>query len=318
MQNVSLSKYSQIGNFEGLFFMWNCLSVDNSTLTSISILCQHSKSDIKVIHTAVVSLFEQMGIISWDNSFIINSQYARYRNCDKDTFTNWFGKTYVHFLLDDEYIDFTKITYDRVADKYVLAQSAISFKFACLRNLLVTLDIISRTKTDGKFYIEKYIDLFLEKGKSVSRKMTQEKLLKKLGKQQEQGERGELFVLEYEKKRLKGHTNIENIKRISQIDVCAGYDIVSFNGLDSTMLDRMIEVKTYDGIPHFFWSSNERKQAALLANHYFIYLVDDNKIKSFSYEPIIIQNPVDFFRKNPQWILIEDTVKVMLNETMQE
>ena len=298
--------------------MWNCLSVDNSTLTSISILCQHSKSDIRVVPVAVIYLFEQMGIITCNNSFIVSPQYVTYRNCGKELFSEWFGKAYILFLLDNEYIDFTKITYDRVADKYVLAQSAISFKFACLRNLLVSLNIISRTKTDGKFYIEKYIDLFLEKGKSVSRKMTQEKLLKNLEKQQEQGERGELFVLEYEKKRLKGHTDIENIKRISQIDVCAGYDIVSFNGLDSTMLDRMIEVKTYDGIPHFFWSSNERRQAALLANHYFIYLVDANKIKSSSYEPIIIQNPVDFFRKNPQWILIEDTVKVMLNETMQE
>lgn len=312
MQNVSLKKYTQIGNLEGLFFMWSCLSVDNSTISSISILCQHSKSYININPIAAITLFVEMAVIIPENEhFSINKNYISYKNCNKISFVNWFSKAYVKFLFDNGFVDFTKISYDRVADRYVFAKTAISFKFACLRNLLISLNIISRARSDGQFYIDKYVNLFIEKGKSVTHKMSVQKLLKNLEKQQEQGEYGEQFVLNYEQNRLKGHSKIEDVKQISQIDVSAGFDIVSYNDLDSMSLDRMIEVKTYEGVPHFYWSSNERKQAALLADHYFIYLVDYNKIKISSYKPIIISNPIEYFKKNPQWLLINTLLILM-------
>jgi len=176
------------------------------------------------------------------------------------------------------------------------------------------LGILSKARADGQFYIDKYIYLFFDKGKEISRKMSLQKLLKNLDKQQEQGEKGEKFVINYENNRLKGHPRIKDIKQISQIDVCAGFDIVSFDNLNSDNLDRMIEVKTFEGTPHFYWSSNERKQAALIANHYYIYMVDYSKIKTVGYEPVIIQNPIEYFKNNPQWLLIDDTIKVILND----
>lgn len=176
------------------------------------------------------------------------------------------------------------------------------------------MGILSKARADGQFYIDKYINLFLDKGKEISHKMSLQKLLKNLDKQQEQGEKGEKYVLNYEKSRLKGHPRIKDIKQISQIDVCAGFDIVSFDNQDSDNLDRMIEVKTFEGTPRFYWSSNERKQAALLANHYYIYMVDYSKINTADYEPLIIQNPIEYFKNNPQWLLIDDTIKVVLND----
>ena len=295
--------------------MWDCLSVDNSTISSISILCQHSKSYININPPAAITLFKEMSIISSkDACYSINENYISFKNCSKDTFVDWFSKSFILFLFKNEFIDFTKISYDRESDKYVFSRTAISFKFACLRNLLISLGILSKARADGQFYIEKYINLFLDKGKEISHKMSLQKLLKYLDKQQEQGEKGEKYVLNYEKCRLKGHPRITDIKQISQIDVCAGFDIVSFDNQDSDNLDRMIEVKTFEGSPHFYWSSNERKQAALLANHYYIYMVDYSKIKTADYEPLIIQNPIEYFKNNPQWLLIDDTIKVVLND----
>lgn len=315
MQNVSLSKYTQIGNLEGMYFMWSCLSVDNSTMSSISVLCQHSKSYININPLAAITLFREMSVIlSEGENFQIANSFQAHKHCDKESFIDWFSKSFIKYLIDKDFIDFSKISYDRAVDKYILSKTAISFKFACLRNLLISLDIISKARADGQFYINKYINLFLEKGRLVTHKMTIQKLLKKLEKQQEQGSKGEAFIVDFERNRLKGHPHIDAIKQISQIDVCAGYDIVSFNNLQSDSLDRMIEVKTYEGVPHFYWSSNERKQAALLAEHYFIYIVDFTKIESSTYTPIIIQNPIEYFKRNPQWLIIDDTVKVILNE----
>ena len=58
-------------------------------------------------------------------------------------------------------------------------------------------------------------------------KKSLDKLKLQLEQQERQGELAELFVLEYEKKRITNSTVNEKIKRISIIDVAAGYDIVS-------------------------------------------------------------------------------------------
>ena len=100
MQNVSLSKYSQIGNLDGIYFMWDCLSVDNSTISSISILCQHSKSYININPLAAITLFKEMSIISSKNAcYSINDNYISFKNCSKDTFVDWFSKSFILFLL---------------------------------------------------------------------------------------------------------------------------------------------------------------------------------------------------------------------------
>ena len=71
------------------------------------------------------------------------------------------------------------------------------------------------------------------------------------------GVQAEEFVLEFENIRLEKHPLRSQIRRISNFDIGAGYDIVSFEGLDSKSLDRFIEVKSYNKIPEFFWSKNE-------------------------------------------------------------
>ena len=43
-------------------------------------------------------------------------------------------------------------------------------------------------------------------------------------------------------------------------------------------------------------------------------MVDYSKIKTVGYEPVIIQNPIEYFKNNPQWLLIDDTIKVILND----
>ena len=63
--------------------------------------------------------------------------------------------------------------------------------------------------------------------------MTHDQLIDKLSKQEARGIEAEKFILEFEKIRLRGHDNINQIKIISNVDVGAGYDIISFNSIDS-------------------------------------------------------------------------------------
>ncbi len=82
------------------------------------------------------------------------------------------------------------------------------------------------------------------------------------------------------------------------LPVGAGYDIVSFNGLESMVLDRLIEVKSFSGTPSFHWSRNEIDVARFKKEQYFIYLVDREKMSEESYIPTIIQNPYESVLEN--------------------
>ena len=99
---------------------------------------------------------------------------------------------------------------------------------------------------------------------------------------------------------------------ISDIDVAAGYDIISYKSLESSVLDRFIEVKSYSAEKKFYWSKNERDRALELQDAYCIYLVNTNKINKGKYEPEIIVNPIKYFFKEDtmDWIVQTDTILV--------
>lgn len=99
------------------------------------------------------------------------------------------------------------------------------------------------------------------------------------------------FVIEFEIQRLVECTLIP--KRISVIDVSAGYDILSCNNSSSATYDRYIELKSFRGSPHFYWSSNEKRIAEALGENYFLYLVDLSAVEQNreGYTPQIIPNP---------------------------
>lgn len=97
-----------------------------------------------------------------------------------------------------------------------------------------------------------------------------------LAERAQRGAEAENWVLEYERDRLQRAgfpLEASAVAIISGIDVCAGYDIESFDG-ESTGLrpNRFIEVKSTaaDEIV-FFWSSNEIAAAGALGDQYWLY-----------------------------------------------
>lgn len=122
-----------------------------------------------------------------------------------------------------------------------------------------------------------------------------ESLKLKMAAQEEAGLRAEQWVVEYERARLVGHPMIDEIKRISEEDVSAGYDILSFSSVAALRYDRFVEVKSYIDSPSFYWTDNEANAAKILAEQYHIYLVDRNAMHAAGYNPIIISGPYSYF-----------------------
>jgi uncharacterized protein DUF3883 len=127
------------------------------------------------------------------------------------------------------------------------------------------------------------------------RKKSQLELEKDLAAKKEMGTQGERYILDREQVRLNAHPKFEEIKRVSDDDVGAGYDIESFKSISSPTIDNFIEVKTFKDTYEFHWSINEVKTAEKLGERYKIVLVNFNKINDDNYQPKEIINPYKFF-----------------------
>lgn len=120
-------------------------------------------------------------------------------------------------------------------------------------------------------------------------KMTKEEFTRLQIARSEVGNRGEEFVVAYERNKLAkaGRTDLAaRVVRTSLTNVGAGYDVES---LDSQGRQKFIEVKTTVGHGSVFeWSGNEYEVAKELGDRYWIYCVRD-----IGNNPVVleIQNP---------------------------
>lgn len=308
MLSAEINRYNNFGSKEGLFFVYRHIKEGTLSVASLRQFVVHNPGHVEVELNAVILLFTLLNVLDYDiesDTIVLkNNSFSSF-----DCFISFLEKKIIDFVLKENIINLETVSYDAPKDRFYIYKRCIQMKFACFRNLLLALNVFEN-RTSNTYYISSTFVKFIQPHVKRRRIISQEELLAQLNKQMEQGEAGESFVLEYEKKRLQGHYNIEAIKQVSIIDVSAGYDIVSFNDLDSKILDRFIEVKTYSGRPNFHWSSNEMDIAKLKSKHYFIYLVSYENIGKDGYEPLIIQDPISFFKNHPEWKFSLDGVTI--------
>lgn len=226
-------------------------------------------TNVVVVHKGIVKI-----------SKVLNDRYKKI-SLNKLLFIQ-LQETIKYFIDVEELI---KYQYDVEANRFLLTQK-INLKFSHYRDYLISLEYLIFDKSINEYAIihDDVIDVLNRKNHSL------EQLKRGLERKEFIGNLGEEFVLMYENNRLQ---NKKNIKRISEIDCNAGYDIVSYNSAVSLFFDRFIEVKTYTSFDRIFLTKNEMKIAEELQNQYYLYLVDFEKIKDVLYEPYIICNPFD-------------------------
>lgn len=206
-----------------------------------------------------------------------------------------------HEIFNSKYI-----SYDVIYNKIQITNSAFKFKYSNFKQLLIDFNFITPHPDIhfNQYIIEgKYKKLFDKHIlPSIKKEMFGiDELKKQIERNNIYGEEAELFVLEFERKRLKEHPSQNKIEKISDYYVNAGYDVVSFSSIDSTVLDRFIEVKSFSGNETFFWSRNEIDVAKQKQDEYFLYLVDRSKMDNIAYIPTIIQNPYKNVLTNDNW-----------------
>lgn len=223
---------------------------------------------------------------------------------DNNQTNNYLIQSTVNFLFDADIFSINMFYYDSVQQQYRFKNESFPLKLSSVRNVLISQGFlcVDRGVTGSRFYVSpEYESLVASQCIRKRKAISLEQLKKRLKSDELAGEKAELFVVKYEKKRL-GAEGENKVKRISEIDVTAGYDIVSANSPNSTVANRFIEVKAVSE-NGFYWSKNEYDIAKLLAADYYLYLVDLSKIDDDNYEPDIIHNPVQHIMENNLWLV---------------
>lgn len=147
------------------------------------------------------------------------------------------------------------------------------------------------------------------------------KLREILDKKIEVGNIAEDLIVLYERMRLESIGAIEEaklVKKISNLNVSAGYDILSFDAKSSDLnYDRFIEAKgSSNNLISFEWSNNEMRKAKNLGQKYWIYFLGgvDDKKKSSEEKPFLIQDPFKTIFGNPDFELEYSGLKVKLKK----
>lgn len=304
---VDLKKYNTLGDRAGvLSFVRTVFGAVCVTELSARALCDLERGS-RIFFDAAESFFVWIGWL--DVSLGVLSATREYpRERVAADFGGCVCEACFKALLEKDAIILDAVSYDESAGRIVMKRNAFPMDAALFRNVLIQYGGIE--ETSAGYVLSAVLEKMLEAKVRRYRRMSLESLRKAQEEQAALGERGEAFVEEFERKRLAGCALSDTVRRISEIDVTAGYDIASYATVESKSYDRFVEVKTYSGARRFFWSRNEIEKARLLGKRYLVALVDADRIGDDGYEPEFIEDPCSVFEKTGSWLMVPTAYEV--------
>lgn len=326
-----LLKHDNLGNERELgFVLFQALNPGQKIrVTELTRFCNSNVFSISRSINGIVCLLDFLSIIDQKDGMIFLNQ----KIFDPNNFNSsidYFQDT--HFFkclfqklndtgVKEHLFNEDNLKYSHTLSQFYVKSHLIKFDLFPIRNLLISLKFLEQDQTVPdhllvnsnftEFFHETVVYEFQEKSKA--RKVSLEQLKKSLEQKDEAGKQGELFVLQYEQNRLKEHPYFNKIERIAETYTNAGFDIQSFNDLDSFIHDRFIEVKSYKDEIAFYWSKNEVEKAKQLRAKYYLYLVDRSLMNDTEYVPKIFQNPYKKIFENDIWKKETENWKITLD-----
>ena len=299
---TELKRCNSIGNIKGVLFLISIIT--NSKRITVEEIYNRCflENDITVNCSGAIAFLKYLNLIEVNFNIVTptNDLNKLTDNTEDDIIKSLAALSFNH-LIEEGIFDKDATKFDAKKETVVVKKSAFPLTHAAIRNFLISVNAATVDKA-GDLYINSYYEqpLISTLGKR-KRKFTLDQLLKQKEEQNRRGLEAEEFVLNLERTRVSSFQ--DKVKRISDYDVSAGYDIVSFESNSSNAYDRFIEVKCYIGSPHFYWSENECDTAKIKGEKYILCLVDYNKINTPGYIPEYIRNPYNVLFSDSHWLI---------------
>lgn len=203
--------------------------------------------------------------------------------------------------------------YDFTRRRYILKEERIPLDLSSIRNVLISQRFFEVDKHSGKskFVVSRIFETILHPVfTEIHKKNSLENLKRDQERREESGRKAEEYVFAYEKNRLTNKSLTADIKCISDIDVGAGFDILSFNDNTSVDYNRLIEVKSVNNPCVFYLSQNQMDTAKKEGDKYYLYLVELSKCRNPNYHPQIIRNPAKALLDSDEWLVESNTYAI--------
>lgn len=320
-----LNRYENLGTPKFFYELFQQLSISDRgwTKDNIKEYFYNRIVENRAVFDGCLPLIERIGAITIDVKGIISiNPLLQESLINERYFTNRLLEMIIVSIKNDEvfYEIFCQenISYDIIYRLIQIENTAFSFRYRNFRQLLINFSFLypHPNQKIKKYTINsRYKKLFDEKLKPEieRRRVGIDGFERMLELKRIHGKEGEVFALKYEKERMSSHKNVDNIEIISDYDIGAGYDIVSFETLESIQYDRFIEAKSFSGTPTFYWSRNEIDTARIKKDSYFLYLVDRDKVSVKDYIPTIVQNPYNKIIENSSdWEKIPESYYIIM------
>ena len=214
MLSEKLEKRSKIGSPKCINFVASWLSKDTTNIETIKQMASATSGINPSEVEPILLLFESMGLIKIAGEYVECPNDIKQKHAQgEQIFTSWFVERFVEFALDNGIINIDTITYSIEHDAFIMSSNTIRSRHACYRNILTDYQVIT-LMSDARYLVNELLDNAIKKP-TRHHAISEKQLLDDLKLKREQGERGELFVMDYERRRLTNESLYERIKRIS-------------------------------------------------------------------------------------------------------
>ena len=307
---IELKRCNSIGNINGLLFLISIIAnKEKIGWEEIRNRCA-LENGIAINCSGAVAFLEYLGLVRNTVSSVTPCPKLDELAMSQEAVISNLVKLGIDALINDGIFDENATGFDPAKGHLTIKRSAFPLSHAAIRNFLTIAGALDK-EVDGEISVTSgYENDWISHIKDYRKRLTLNQLLKQQEEQSKRGLEAEEFVLRLEKGRLPRKAS--QIKRISDFDVSAGYDIVSYADNDSTCYDRFIEVKCYIGTPHFFWSENECDIAKIKAGKYILCLVDYQRINEPDYYPEYIYNPHEAIFDDIRWLVNTASYRIQI------
>ncbi len=311
MQNMltELKRCNSIGNVDGILFLVSIMAgKERISRDEIRNRCA-LENNITVNCPGAVAFFEYLRLVDTTSDTVmplpeLNTLAAK----SNGEIIEQLAAMSINRLVEEGIFDKDATGFDAEKGHITIKRSAFPLAYAAVRNFLTMAGALDKEENGEICVAGNYESDWTEQLRNRRKKFTLEQLLEQQEEQSRRGLEAEEFVLGLEKKRLPELA--QKIKRISDFDVAAGYDIVSYENNETEHYDRFIEVKCYMGSPHFFWSENESDVARIKADKYILCLVDYLRMGEPGYQPEFIRNPYETIFDSDEWLINASSYRI--------
>ena len=306
---TELKRCNSIGNVDGILFLVSIMAgKEKISRDEIRNRCA-LENNITINCPGAVAFFEYLRLVDTTSDIVMPlPELDTLAAKSNGEVIKQLAAMSINRLVEEGIFDKDATGFDAEKGHLTIKRSAFPLAYAAVRNFLTMAGALDKEENGEICVAGNYESDWTEQLRNRRKKFTLEQLLKQQEDQSRRGLEAEEFVLGLEKKRLPELA--QKIKRISDFDVAAGYDIVSYENNETEHYDRFIEVKCYMGSPHFFWSENESDVARIKADKYILCLVDYLRMGEPGYQPEFIRNPYETIFDSDEWLVNASSYRI--------